>query len=136
MTRLIDNYVEYGEGLLVIDSLNPFFLSLEPTVVYDFYRLVDSIRANISKKRGILTIATIHTAHEAAEQVATMIEHTADVFIITRYHEEAIEAGYAVKQILVKKAKGVPIKYGWINYVITDEGLVQAEVKVKEEDKK
>jgi KaiC/GvpD/RAD55 family RecA-like ATPase len=121
-----------GRGLLVIDSINPFFLSYEPTMVYD---LIGSIRAAITKRKSILTLATIHTTGAMFEEISDNLEYMVDAVVYTRSHVKALEAGYPIRQLLVKKAKGACIEQGWVSYMITDEGLVEVEVKEEPESK-
>ena len=126
--RLVDSNGVKGNGLVVIDSLYPFFLRYEPTVVYDF---VNVLRASLAKRRSVFTLATLHTPSQLYAEIAAILEHMVDVFAVVRYHSEALEAGVAVREILVKKAKGTPVSHGWTSFVITDEGLVEARVRVK-----
>jgi len=126
--RLVDANSLRNSGLVVIDSLNPFLLRYEPTVVYDF---VNMLRVSLAKRRSVPTLATLHTPSQLYAEIAAILEHMVDVFAVVRYHSEALEAGVAVREILVKKAKGAPISQGWTSFVITDEGLVEARVRVK-----
>ncbi len=117
-------------GMVVIDSLNPLFLQYEPTVVYDF---INAMRATIAKQYNVFVLATLHTPTSLYAEIASMLEYMVDAFIVTRYHPEAFEAGLPVKQIMVKKAKGVPVAYGWLSFMITDEGIVEAKIKYEEQ---
>ena len=115
-----------NRGLIVLDSINPLFLAYEPTTAYD---LICRIRANMAKARGILTVATLHTTSSMFEEVAQTLDYMVDAVIVASYHVRALEAGAPVRRLLVKKAKGVPVSYGWISYIITDEGPVEVRVK-------
>jgi KaiC/GvpD/RAD55 family RecA-like ATPase len=128
LQRIADSYGVRGRGLIVIDSLNPFIVRYEPTVVYD---LVTMLRIGLSKKRGVTTIATLHTPTQLYAEIAANMEYMVDVMILLRYHSQALEAGYSVREILVKKAKGVPVTHGWVKFIVTDEGIEEVEVKTR-----
>jgi KaiC/GvpD/RAD55 family RecA-like ATPase len=126
LQRIADNYELKGKGLVVIDSLNPFIVKYEPTVVYD---LLTMLRISLSKKRDITTIATLHTPTQLYAEIAANMEYMVDVMILLRYHTQALEAGYSVRELLVKKAKGVPVSHGWIKFMVSDEGIEEVEVR-------
>ncbi len=127
LESIIDSREIEKRGLLIIDSINPFFIAYEPTMVYD---LLCRLRAAVTKKRKILTLATLHTTSGLFEEPAQVLEFMLDLVMLVGYHVRALEAGAPVRRLLIKKAKGVPVSYGWISYIITDAGPV--EVKVKE----
>jgi KaiC/GvpD/RAD55 family RecA-like ATPase len=115
-------------GLVVLDSLNALLLRFEASMVLDF---VNALRASIAKRHGVLTVLTLHTPTQLLMEIASSLEYMVDVVVWLRYHAEALEAGYAVRELLVKKAKGVPVIAGWVKFIITDEGVVEAEVRRK-----
>jgi KaiC/GvpD/RAD55 family RecA-like ATPase len=131
VARTLESIVEdkgiENRGLLVIDSLNPFFIAYEPTMIYD---LICRLRSSISKRRKVLTLAILHTTSGVFEEPAQILEFMLDLVVLVGYHVRALEAGAPVRRLLIKKAKGVPVSYGWVSYIITDSGPV--EVKVKE----
>ncbi|ABM80447.1 RAD55 family ATPase [Hyperthermus butylicus] len=126
LARLADNNGIRDSGLVILDSLNSFAFRYEPSMLYDFLNM---LRVSLAKKRGITTVATFHTPTQLYAEIAATLEHMADVYIIIRYHEEALEAGVAVRELLIKKAKGVPVMFGWVKFVITDEGILEAKVR-------
>lgn len=115
-----------GCGLLVLDSLNPLLLRYEPTVVYGF---VEGLRARLAKRMGVTTVAVLHTPTQLYADIAATLGHMVDVFIVVRLHGEAVEAGLPVRQLLVKKAKGVPSAPGWVSFIVTDEGLQEVRLR-------
>ncbi len=127
LENVLDSKGIEKRGLLIIDSINPFFIAYEPTMIYD---LLCRLRASISKKRKVLTLATLHTTSGIFEEPAQILEFMLDLVLLIGYHVRALEAGAPVRRLLIKKAKGVPVSYGWVSYMITDAGPV--EVKVKE----
>jgi len=127
---VVERYGVRECGMVVIDSLNPLFLQYEPTVVYDF---VNALRATITKQYNVFALVTLHTPIGLYAEIASMLEYMVDAFIVTRYHPEAFEAGIPVRQVLVKKAKGVPVTHSWLSFMITDEGIVEAKVRFEPE---
>jgi KaiC/GvpD/RAD55 family RecA-like ATPase len=128
ITRVLDSANISGKGIVIIDSLNPFFQWHETNMVYDF---VNMIRILISKKRSMLVAATLHTPTQLYADIAATMEYMVDVFIVLRYHSAATEAGYPVKEILVKKARGTPVAYGWVPFMITDQGIEEVRIKYR-----
>ncbi len=126
LTRQLDQNNIAGQGLLVIDSLNPLLARYEPTLFLDF---INMVRAGIAKKRIVTVLATLHTPTQYHAEIAANLECIADVFIWLRYHPQALEAGYTVREVLVKKAKGVPVAAGWTPFIITDEGPTPVQVR-------
>ncbi len=129
--RVVDRYKLRCKGLVVIDSLNALLARFEASMVFD---LVNALRASIVKNRGITTIFTIHTPTQVFTEIAASLEYMVDVMIWLRYHAEALEAGLPVRELLVKKAKGVPVVGGWVRYIIGEGGFI--EVAVKREEKR
>jgi len=127
LESVLDSKNIENRGVLIIDSVNPFFIAYEPTMIYD---LLCRLRASISKRRKVLTLATLHTTSGIFEEPAQILEFMLDLVVLIGYHVRALEAGAPVRRLLVKKAKGVPVSYGWVSYMITDAGPI--EVKVKE----
>ena len=115
-------------GMLVIDSLNALLAKFDPSIVLDF---VNNVRASIAKSRAVLTVITLHTVTQLLAELASSLEYMVDVVIWLRYHSEALEAGLPVRELLVKKAKGVPVEAGWLKFVITDKGLEEVELRRK-----
>jgi len=118
-----------GCPVIVVDSLNPLLLRHEATVVYE---LVNAARARIAKAEGAMVVATLHTPTQLYAEIAAVMGQMADVFIVTGLHEQALEAGATVMQLLVKKAKGVPVRRGWIAFTVTEKGFQRVEVRLRE----
>ncbi len=128
ITRVLDSNKVSNKGAIILDSLNPFFQWHDTNMVYDF---VNMLRILVAKKRNIPVFATLHTPTQLYADIAATMEYMVDVFIVTRYHAAAMEAGYSVKEILVKKARGVPVAYGWVPFMITDKGLEEVRIRVR-----
>jgi len=130
LRRIVDSQGLRSSGVIIIDSINPLLERYEASNVFDF---VNAVRADIVKRKGVFTVTTLHTATQYYAEVAATLEYMVDILIWMQHMETALEQGYPVKQLLVKKAKGVPALAGWTPYMITDEGLVEVKVKVKQE---
>lgn len=128
VNRLVDSRKLRCRGLLVVDSLNPLLQKYEVSNVFDF---VNAIRASTVKKKGVFTVMTIHTASQFYTEVAASLEYMVDVLVWMQHMEAAIEQGYPVKELLVKKARGVAATASWTPYMITNEGLVGVKLKTR-----
>ncbi|MET1101346.1 MAG: RAD55 family ATPase [Pyrodictiaceae archaeon] len=126
VSRISDEHGMRCSGLLVLDSLNPLLARYEATRVLDF---VNALRAHMAKKRGVLSIATLHTPTQFYSEVAANLEYMVDVFVWMQHYREAVAQGYPVKQLLVKKARGVPVQASWIPYMITKEGVIPIKLR-------
>lgn len=92
---------------------------------------MNMLRVSLAKRRRVPVVATLHTPTQLHADIAAVLEHMVDVFIVVGYHSEALKAGVAVGEILVEKAKGVPISQGWTYFVIADQGLLEARVRME-----
>ncbi|MEM4717705.1 MAG: ATPase domain-containing protein [Desulfurococcaceae archaeon] len=128
--RVIEKYGIQNSGIVVIDSLNEPMLFLDPTrlVIY-----IKSLRANIAKSRNILTLATLHTSTNSYKEYLLTIEHIVDGILETSSipSEIAQQIPFFVRQISVRKIKGVSSRPGWVLYGIDNEGLKPIVLRIK-----
>jgi len=117
ITQLIDKIETKNRGLVVIDSLNELITYHGYIKVGEF---VKNIRANISKYRGILTVAIIHTSHKKAKRFQSFIEHVVDGLI---YVDQQYKDSELLRYIMVKRMKGVRHKTEKIMFTITQNGI-------------
>lgn len=122
LTRVVEKHGLSENGLLVIDSLNDLFIQMDPTRLILF---IKSLRAIFAKSRSILTIATLHTSTESFKEYLASIEHLVDGILETsNIHPQLAQAiPIFVRQITVRKMKGVDSKQGYVLYGIDHEGL-------------
>lgn len=127
--KLADKYGLFGKGLIVIDSLNEVMVLLDPT---RFIIFVKSLRANFSKLRGILTVSTLHTSTTGFKEYLLTVEHLVDGILETAgiSGELAQQIPIFVRQIAVRKMKGVNSKPGWVLYGIDSEGIKPVILKI------
>jgi KaiC/GvpD/RAD55 family RecA-like ATPase len=107
-------------GLLIIDSLNELVskLGVPQTIEY-----IKTIRALLSKLRNNLVIVVLHVTTDTLSQFELEMEYMVDGVIETRIEPNLQEMGIPLKQLLIKKMRGVPTNPLWIPYVITSEGV-------------
>jgi len=117
---VIDDSGLRNSGILIIDSLNELMFRFELTQVIDFVR---SVRAVVSKGKGLIVLITLHTSTESLKELAAHLEYLVDGVIETRIEPELQELGIPVKQLMVKKMRGVPTNPLWIPYVIVNDGI-------------
>lgn len=122
ISRVVEKYSIIDKGLLIVDSLNEIIVILDPT---RFVKFVKAMRASFSKSRNILTIATLHTSTESFKEYLLTVEHLVDGILETGSipGELAQQLPMFVKQISVRKMKGISSKPGWVLYGIDHEGL-------------
>lgn len=128
--RVLDSTRLSDRGLIIIDSLNEAMISLDPTRFMEFIKL---LRANISKTLKIPIIATLHTSTEGFKEYLYTIEHLVDGIIETRGLEEglSLQLPIQVRQIIVRKIKGVTHRHGWVLYAIDNAGVKPVILKVE-----
>lgn len=129
LSKVVEKYRVENTGLIIIDSLNESMVTLDPT---RFVKYVKTLRASFSKARGILTIATLHTSTNSFKEYLLTIEHLVDGIVETSAlsDELAQHIPMFVRQISVRKMKGVESKQGWVLYGIDKEGLKPVILKI------
>jgi len=112
--------------LVIIDSLNELMFRLEITQVLE---VVKKIRALISKGLGATVVITLHISTESLQELAAHLEYLVDGFIVTRFEPNMREIGIPLKQLMVRKMRGLPTNSFWIPYVITEQGITSVDPK-------
>ncbi len=109
-----------GSTMILIDSLNELILKFEVSQFLDF---IKSFRAVVGKGLGNIVIATIHTTTETFQEIVNYLEYLVDGVIEARINPSLMEYGVPVKELLVRKMRGVPTNPVWVPYVISDKGI-------------
>lgn len=119
-----------GRGMVVVDSINEIMMSLDPVKFVEF---VKSLRANIAKQRKVLTIVTIHTTMKEFKEYLYSIDFMVDGLIETKNVQSALanQIPFPVRQLSVKKMKGVYHRTGWTIFAIDKTGVKPVVVKYK-----
>ena len=112
--------------LVIIDSINELMFRLEMTQVLE---VVKKIRALISKGLGATVIITLHISTDSLQELAAHLEYLVDGFIVTRFEPNMRELGIPLKQLMVRKMRGLPTNSFWIPYVITGQGVTSVDPK-------
>ena len=122
INSVVERHSISGKGVIVIDSLNDVLMLLDPARVAMF---VKSLRANFAKARDIVTIATLHTSTPSFREYLLAIEHIVDGIVETApiAPELAQHIPICVRQLVVRKMKGVSTKQGPVLYGVDNEGL-------------
>jgi KaiC/GvpD/RAD55 family RecA-like ATPase len=133
LIRTADQVGLGGRGLVTIDSLNEVMITQDPV---RFVRFVKSLRANIAKSRGVVTVATLHTSTSELRNYLLLVEHLVDGILETSSLPEELAAVLSkreiqafVRQIRVLKMKGVAHRQGWFLYGIDHEGVKPVVIK-------
>ncbi len=120
INELLEDRKLNGRGCVIIDSLNELMFKLDVTQVLEF---VKSVRAIISKGRRVAAFLTLHTTTDALAELRAHLEYLVDGLIETRIEPSLQEMGIPLKQLMVKKMRGVPTNPLWIPYVIVSDGI-------------
>jgi len=120
LTDLISEMNVSGRGVLIIDSINELTFTLDIRGAVNF---VKTVRALTSKARRILAFATLHTTTSDTVELKRSLEYLVDGVIDIGIDPNLQQLGIPVKQLIVKKMKGVPTTPVWIPYVITGDGI-------------
>ncbi|WP_048078678.1 RAD55 family ATPase [Desulfurococcus mucosus] len=128
--RVLESTGLKGRGLVIIDSLNEAMISLDPTRFIEFVKF---LRANVSKALRVPVIATLHTSTEGFEEYLYTIEHLVDGLIETQNLEEGLSSQLPmqVRQVIIRKIKGVSHRHGWVLYTIDKTGVKPVILKVE-----
>jgi KaiC/GvpD/RAD55 family RecA-like ATPase len=113
-------------GIIIIDSLNDFFYFHDITKIV---MLIKSVRAHISKSRGVISFQVLHTDTEELIELEKNIEHLFDGVIYTRINEDLRSIGIPLKELLVKKLRGAPTNPFWIPYAVTSSGVKSVDME-------
>ncbi len=116
--KVLDDLNIVNKGLLIIDSINEFLMIYE---VNKAIELIKNLRANISKARNVIVLTSLHTSSKNAKSFLTLIEHIADGIILTKTIVKPSISSTEhtiLRQLLVRKMKGVPHYVKWIPYTI------------------
>lgn len=107
-------------GLVIVDSLNDLFYFHDISKIVMF---IKSIRAYVSKSRGVISLQVLHTDTDELANLEKNIEHLFDGVIYTRINEDLRNIGIPLKELLVKKLRGAPTNPFWIPYAVTSSGI-------------
>lgn len=129
LLRTIDSLGLSNRGAVVLDSLNESMIVLD---LSRFVTLVKTLRANIAKARGVLTIATLHTSTSGLKEYLLMIEHLVDGIIETSSipPEVSQHIPIFVRGLVVRKMKGTTHKQGLVLFGIDEEGIKPVVLRV------
>ncbi len=104
-----------GRGALVIDSLNEF---LSYNTVDEVVEGVKDLRANVSKARAVLVIASLHTTTPQAKDLLQSISHFVDGVI---YMERRVEGEKPVFRVFVRRLKGAVHNLKWVEFYLGED---------------
>ncbi len=107
-------------SLVVVDSINELMFRFEMIQVLEF---IKSLRATVCKGLGATALMILHTSTDVLRELAAHLEYLVDGMIYTRIEPNLMELGIPLKQLLVKKMRGLPTNPLWISYAIVDDGV-------------
>lgn len=120
ITDLISEMNISSRGVLIMDSINELTFTLDIRGIINFIKIV---RAVTSKARRILTLATLHTTTNDSIELKRNLEYLVDGVIDIGLDPNLQQLGIPIKQLMVKKMRGVPTTPIWIPYVLAKDGI-------------
>lgn len=129
--NVVDGVGVMNRGLLILDSLNEVMAYSEASKVGE---LIRELRANIAKARGIMTIVILHTSTEDIRVFANTLDYVVDGVIEAETATQTpvgIELPIPLRQVIVRKMKGVSHRTGWTLFTIDKEGVKPIIIKLK-----
>ena len=106
--------------VLIIDSIHELMFRYDIPQVLEF---VKTVRAVISKGEGVTVILTLHISTDALQELLAHLEYLVDGIILTEIEPNLMEIGIPLKQLMVKKMRGLPTNSYWIPYAIASDGI-------------
>jgi len=129
--KVLDDRNISGRGVLVLDSLNILLNYHEPSRVLE---AVKALRANVSKLRSVVVLALLHTGTQYYNEFLNSIVHIVDGIWVTEVvvqHPLSGEIPLPLRQILVKRMKGVQHRVSWTLFLIDREGVKPVKVRIE-----
>jgi len=129
--KVLDEQNIANRGMFIIDSLNEFLSFYDINKAIEF---IKNFRANISKARNIIVMSILHTSSKIAEDFLSLIEHIIDGIILTETVVQTHPSNIVytpLRQLLVKKMKGVPHSTNWTLYTIEKGNIKIKPVAIK-----
>ena len=109
-----------GKRVMLIDSLTDMISHAEPMTAIE---TVKSWRANYTKAYGTLVFTSFHFGIKAFDEIEQIIDYIVDGIIDLRFDPYLMQQGVLVKQMRVRKMKGVPHLTKWVYFQIGKSGL-------------
>jgi len=127
----LDTAKMYRRGLLVVDSLNEILAYNDVVKVAEFLRF---LKANVAKLRKVFTLSVLHTSTDDVKAWARSLDYLVDGVIDTEVVGQPIpgvEIPIPLRQISVRKMKGVSHRTGWYFFTVDKEGIKPVVVRIK-----
>ncbi len=116
----------YNKALVVIDSLTELLNKLDMNSVLDF---VKSARFEICKKKKIPIFATSHFGIKTFEDFEQVLDYHVDGIFDLRYDPVAMQYGFLVKQIRIRKLRSSLHSSKWHSFEIVNGRIVKSRLE-------
>lgn len=134
IAEVADKLGMHNRGAIFIDSITElWFLNLkEPYATVEF---VKTWRAEFSKERLVPVFSSHHYGLKIFEIYEELLEYVVDGIIDLRYEPNLMKVGLLVKQLRIRKLKGVHHDSNWVAFTITGDGIDLLKIKMKVTEK-
>jgi KaiC/GvpD/RAD55 family RecA-like ATPase len=122
----MDELAMTERGMVVIDSLTEL---MTMTNVADLIDTIKDWRARGPKERDVIFLASVHYGLKVFSDVVDTFDYIMDGLIELRYDPKAMNEGYLLKELRIRKMKGTPHMTNWTPFEITKEGMKKLQKK-------
>ncbi|WXG43388.1 MAG: RAD55 family ATPase [Promethearchaeati archaeon SRVP18_Atabeyarchaeia-1] len=118
----VDKLGMHNRGAVFIDSITElWFLNLkEPYATVEY---VKTWRAEFSKERLVPVFCSHHYGLKVFEVYEELLEYIVDGVVDLRYEPNLMKIGMLVKQLRIRKLKGVHHDSNWVTFTVSGEGI-------------
>jgi|Deesub1362A_J573_1020465.scaffolds.fasta_scaffold00209_48 KaiC/GvpD/RAD55 family RecA-like ATPase len=120
LNMYIDNFNMANKGLVIFDSLTEIMTLCGAPMLLDH---IKTWRAIGPKEHGVTFLASHHYGIRPLEEFSSILDYIMDGLIDIRYDPVLMEKGILLKQLRVRKMRGVWHDTRWRSFVITSEGV-------------
>ncbi|MDI6642614.1 MAG: RAD55 family ATPase [Candidatus Hodarchaeaceae archaeon] len=109
-----------NRGVVIIDSLTEFMTLAEPGLLIE---AIKTWRARGPKERGVIFFGSMHFGIATLGRATDVLDYIVDGIIDLRYDPFFVQQGQLVRQLRVRKMKGVSHSTEWVPFGVGEAGI-------------
>ncbi len=118
-----------NRGAVIIDSLTEFMTIAEPGLLIE---AIKTWRARGPKERGVIFFGSMHFGIGTLGRPTDVLDYIVDGIIDLHYNPFLMQQGQLVKELRVRKMKGVGHSTEWIPFTVGETGIqILPQLRVK-----